>query len=729
MQRFFLGLAFVLTLSLAGLLPDRLAAQAEADNSITVTLPADLAAEDRQALIDALGALDRPVRVDGAAAAGAPLAAEGRVTLAMSRWDAALASRGSLPELAAIWWRDLSDAPGSSGRLLVLAAMLAALAAGLVLEFGVGRLLVGWRQRCLAASPERFSRRAGYGLAWSGLEVLGIAAFAGGAVLVGWLLLPALPTPRLTLAVIIAAVVKVRLVLTIVRFILAPARAPLRLVAMPDDDARLVWNWVMGSVIAIAAANAFRDVLMSSGAPWESGALLGLAVAAFAAVVRLLAIYRLRRPFHDLILRAFAPRSGEASGFVNLCAGLWHIAFAVLVIVDFVGVVHAGLVTGVVHFASFSVGPFFVLALAPFVIGGYGALIDDLLLSRGEDGRALGAAGALKAFGQGLVLLAAFAFLAHAWGADPFAGADGGLLSRAAAAVLQVGGAALLGWTIWQGSKLAIDHYAEDEEEDAAQSEDAMGKPGSRIATVLPVLRTFLFVAIVTISALMALSALGVNIGPLLAGAGVIGLAVGFGAQTLVKDVITGLFYLIEDAFRKGEYIQCSAGKGVVEKISLRSVQLRHHNGPLYTIPFGSMGNITNHSRDWVRVKFKITVPFDTDLNKMRKAIKKVGQEMEADPELGPLFLQPLKSQGAVDTEPYGFVTAVKFMSRPGEQFLLRREVFTRIQKTFHENGIEFSEPRVTVESDGEDTRQAGGAAATISQTAAGKSQAAGGSS
>src|SRR3546814_17723014 len=94
----------------------------------------------------------------------------------------------------------------------------------------------------------------------------------------------------------------------------------------------------------------------------------------------------------------------------------------------------------------------------------------------------------------------------------------------------------------------------------------------------------------------MALAALGVNIGPLLAGAGVVGLAVGFGAQTLVKDVITGLFYLVEDAFRKGEYIQCSGGKGVVEKISLRSVQLRHHNGPLTTLPFGEIGTNTNQS-------------------------------------------------------------------------------------------------------------------------------------
>src|SRR3546814_2588408 len=121
------------------------------------------------------------------------------------------------------------------------------------------------------------------------------------------------------------------------------------------------------------------------------------------------------------------------------------------------------------------------------------------------------------------------------------------------------------------------------------------------------------------------------------------------------------------------------------------------------------MGNITNHSRDWVRVKFKISVPFDTDLNKMRKAIKKVGEEMLADPELGPMFLQPLKSQGAVDTDPSGFITSVKFTSRHGEQFILRRETFDRIQKAFPENGIELAEPRVTVDSEADAARQEGG--------------------
>jgi small-conductance mechanosensitive channel len=102
-----------------------------------------------------------------------------------------------------------------------------------------------------------------------------------------------------------------------------------------------------------------------------------------------------------------------------------------------------------------------------------------------------------------------------------------------------------------------------------------------------------------------------------------------------------------------------------------------------------------------------IRVPFDSDLNKVRKAIKKVGIEMQEDPVLGPQFLEPLKSQGAVDTDSSGFVTSVKFVSRPGEQFVLRREAFARIQKAFAENGIEFAAPRITVDSEDEGERQA----------------------
>jgi moderate conductance mechanosensitive channel len=101
-----------------------------------------------------------------------------------------------------------------------------------------------------------------------------------------------------------------------------------------------------------------------------------------------------------------------------------------------------------------------------------------------------------------------------------------------------------------------------------------------------------LFIVVVMMAGLMALSALGIDTGPLIAGAGVIGVAIGFGAQTLVKDIISGMFYLLDDAFRIGEYIQSGSYRGTVESFSLRSVKLRHHRGPLYTVPFGSLGDV-----------------------------------------------------------------------------------------------------------------------------------------
>ena len=139
---------------------------------------------------------------------------------------------------------------------------------------------------------------------------------------------------------------------------------------------------------------------------------------------------------------------------------------------------------------------------------------------------------------------------------------------------------------------------------------------------------------------------MGIEIGPLIAGAGVVGVAIGFGAQTLVKDIISGMFYLLDDAFRIGEYIQSGNYKGTVESFSLRSVKLRHHRGPLYTVPFGVLGAVENMSRDWVIDKLQIGVTYDSDLEKARKLIKKIGQELASDPEMAPNIIETLKMQG-----------------------------------------------------------------------------------
>jgi moderate conductance mechanosensitive channel len=188
-----------------------------------------------------------------------------------------------------------------------------------------------------------------------------------------------------------------------------------------------------------------------------------------------------------------------------------------------------------------------------------------------------------------------------------------------------------------------------------------------------------------------------VEITPLLAGAGVVGLAISFGAQTLVKDIITGAFFLVDDAFRVGEYVISGNYKGEVEAITLRSVKLRHHRGPLFTVPFGELRAIQNQSRDWVIDKLTIGITYDSDIEKARKLVKKIGAALAADPAHAPHILEPLKMQGVEQFGDYAVQVRLKMKTRPGEQFVIRRKAYAMIKKAFDENGIKFASPTVQV--------------------------------
>jgi small-conductance mechanosensitive channel len=253
------------------------------------------------------------------------------------------------------------------------------------------------------------------------------------------------------------------------------------------------------------------------------------------------------------------------------------------------------------------------------------------------------------------------------------------------------------GYLAWEITNLVISRRLAREVPDGES--DAEGGTGqTRIATVLPILRMTLQATIIIITVLLALSQLGFNITPLLAGAGVLGLAIGFGAQTLVKDIVSGVFFLLDDAFRLGEFITVGTTNGVVSKISVRSLQLRQDTGQLHIIPYGSMSQLTNNSRDWVTMKLRFTVPFDTDQEKVRKLFKKIGQEMMEVPELAEVLINPFKSQGAADVTDVGIVIRGKFSTVPGGQFIIRKEVYNRVQKAFEENGIEFARKEVRVQ-------------------------------
>ncbi len=257
-----------------------------------------------------------------------------------------------------------------------------------------------------------------------------------------------------------------------------------------------------------------------------------------------------------------------------------------------------------------------------------------------------------------------------------------------------------IGYILFNFFRIWIDSKIAEESDDGSEAElgDEGGEGGqSRLATLLPLFRGAILAVVVVTIVLIVLMELGINVSPLFAGAGVVGLAVGFGSQTLVRDIFSGAFFLLDDAFRKGEYIDIGDVKGTVEKISVRSFQLRHHLGALNTIPFGEIKVLTNYSRDWVIMKLPLRVTYDTDVEKVRKLIKKLGQELLSDPVIGDNFIQPLKSQGVIEMQDSAMIIRVKFMTKPGDQWLVRKKVYQDIRELFAREGIKFAHREVTV--------------------------------
>jgi small-conductance mechanosensitive channel len=315
-----------------------------------------------------------------------------------------------------------------------------------------------------------------------------------------------------------------------------------------------------------------------------------------------------------------------------------------------------------------------------------------LLRPSGMDAQTSSAGAAVLSRGVRFILIISALFLlAWAWGIDLVAlSAADAPAHRVARGVISAVIILLVADLVWRVTRTLIDNQIAKVRDTAVDlTEESQRR--SRLATLLPILRNFLWAILAAVAILMALSAMGVEIGPLVAGAGIAGVAIGFGAQTLVKDILSGIFFLLDDAFRVGEYIESGSYKGTVESFSLRSVRLRHNRGPIFTVPFGVLGAVQNMSRDWAVEKLSLTITYDSDLEKARKLIKKIGLELAEDPELKPITIEPLKMQGVEEFGDLGIKLTLKFKTKPGQQAALRRRGLLMIKTAFDENGIKLA--------------------------------------
>jgi small-conductance mechanosensitive channel len=295
---------------------------------------------------------------------------------------------------------------------------------------------------------------------------------------------------------------------------------------------------------------------------------------------------------------------------------------------------------------------------------------------------------------RALVLLVAVVVLAWIWtDAIELAAADAARVMNSTAIAV---GTLFIAFLVWELARLAIDRHLQDvatgPKMPGSDAEEEESVTGSRLQTILPMLRAVFAAVIAVVALLIVLSHLGVDTAPLIAGAGVFGLAISFGSQSLVRDIISGLFYMWDDAFRIGEYIDTGRLRGIVEAIGVRSIKLRHHNGPLHTVPYGQLGAVTNLSRDFATMKFNLRLEIGTDIELVRKTAKQIGLAMqEENPEIAAEVILPLKMQGIAEIVDNAVVVRFKFTARPVKPTWVQREYLKRMYQVFAEKRINFA--------------------------------------
>jgi len=525
---------------------------------------------------------------------------------------------------------------------------------------------------------------------------------------------------RLLFLAFLLTVVAIRLCAALLRLILSPETDKLRLVHLSDVVARYFYRRLLVVASILAVGMILQLLLERLGATLTTRMWVVLVYGTAIILIFAGMIWRHRHAVRDHLMRGKTAGGEKNLWLRDQFAGMWHtLALAYLFLVWGLGVTN--LVTADelrirgTFVLSFLIIPIYLtldrLALwcldstvAPRIettsplttdegSGSAGTVEEDSLKKEGANYLVI-----VRRVVRIVVFAAVALWFLDIWGMKVPIG------EAAVEAVFNILVTLLLAHIVWELINAAINRKLAEggfvEEAENKDDEDEWGGAGAkdRSQTLLPMLRKFIGVVMVVMVTLIVLSSIGVEIGPLLAGAGVIGLAIGFGAQKLVRDILSGIFFLMDDAFRVGEYLDAGGISGTVEQITLRTIKLRHHRGMLQIVPLGDLKSITNFMRGGMVVKFDLKLPYDTDIDKVRKIIKKVGKKMLLDEELGPDFIKPLKSQGVRSVGDSVMTFRAKFTARPGTHFVIRREAYKHITAALEKAGIHYAHRKVIVD-------------------------------
>lgn len=610
---------------------------------------------------------------------------------------------GELPQQFAARWREEAGGTGLADYLFSLVLVLAMAAAiGWAARWLTARLLQRRAARHPAtAAADDLLARFGICLRRAGADLAGLVVFAVAAVQIGRVSLPGNEFMLLAGRDMLRGILVTMLFVVVARFLLSPSRSvsgagrpPLLPIPRPG------WHFAMWMAYGVLGMLNGTVVLLATRAGADPQVIAGWFLL-MVVVLTVQKVWWFWAGRHDIA--AALGRDAAAGWWRRIMGrGLPWLLIVIALAIAFAAFMAASQPEAVSWGAAAGTTQLLVILLPIAALGCdaiIGACIDRRQAAATPAPIRVALAVVARQVATGIVWVAGLFVLGRLW---RFLLQDMGL-ADGSGVLPEVVAAGITGWVIWSFLRAYFEAHMPRQGSGlpgaVAEDEDGERKVLGRVASVLPVIRDLAFGAVIVITVLVVLAAMGVDIAPLLAGFGVIGLAISFGSQALVKDIVSGFFFMTDDAFRVGEYIDTGRLKGTVEKISLRSVRLRHQSGQVHTIPFGTLQAITNFSRDWATIKFAIRLDREVDFEKVRKIIKKVGQQMLEQPEFAQEFIMPLKLQGMQEVTETAMIVRCKFTCRPVKPSYLQREALKRIYAALREAGIPLASNAVTVRS------------------------------
>ncbi|MBE0532964.1 MAG: mechanosensitive ion channel [Rhodospirillales bacterium] len=619
----------------------------------------------------------------------------------VSRYVVTFANRlSNLPELAAWLERQVTDPAARSVWLFALATLAAAIAVGWVAERATSYLLARPRRAVDGREVTSLLVRLPLLLVRTVIEMVPVAVFAVAA----YALLPLLDPLRQTQVMVVTfltAYVLIRGLTILMRMLLVPPGPSLRLLSVGPESAHYLFIWSRRLIVTWVVGYYASHAALLLGLPWAAyGGLLrvvGLLITAMVVVflmqnrvavaefirghpapgVPLTAAYRLRRRLADA----------------------WHV-LAIVYVIGVFAVWALNIEGGFEYLFRATVASAVILAVAKAL---------TMALRRGiERGFAVGddvkhRFPLLEArvnryvptihlvLRTTLYVIAALALL-QAWGLNTLGWLDSPFGRHVTGSAFSIGLILVISLILWEAVSSSIERYLTQTDPDGVVLQRS-----ARARTLLPLLRTTVMVFLLLMVTLIVLSELGVNIGPLLAGAGVIGLAIGFGSQKLVQDVINGVFILVEDSLSVGDVVTAAGISGVVEQISIRSLRLRGLDGTVHTIPFSTVDTVSNMTKEFSMAVIEAGVAYRESVDEVMEVLKQLGAEMKEDPTYGPLILEPLEMLGVDALGDSAVVIKCRFKTLPLKQWTVMREFRRRMKNRFDELGIEIPFPHQTV--------------------------------